>query len=191
VQNIRVVGSGKLLHGCDGLQSRKFLAGQRDMQPNAFLNSALIQDESLLNLVLVLEQGWPAGPCFLHALNTLVETIVLYEHVYFDPLHYLDRVDLNPMSITSQIRSSSMVQLLLGEGAIEQLPNDDDLDQRLEATGREYKVTDFLLDALWTPHSFLYGTPEDEANRLEVYLDVTTKGGQCTFVARSNILEST
>jgi len=100
------------------------------MQPNAFVNSALLQDESLLNVFLVLEQGWPAGPSFLHALNTLVETTVLHEHVYFDPLHNFDRVDLNPEGITSQIRGSSMVQLLLGEGAIEQLPKDVALDQR-------------------------------------------------------------
>src|SRR5712692_6000164 len=40
---------------CDAIPGN-FLLRLRDMQPNAFVNSALLQDESLLNVFLVLEQ---------------------------------------------------------------------------------------------------------------------------------------
>jgi hypothetical protein len=154
------------------------------MQPNAFVNSALIQEETLLNVFLVLEQGWPAGPLFLHALNSLIEATVLHEHVYFDPQETFDRTNLAPGSVTSLIRGSSIVQLLLRESAIELLPKSTALDQYFEAIGTEYRSGNFLADASWTPHAFMYGSPEDEPNRLQIYLDLTTKGGKSLLEPR-------
>ena len=34
-----------------------------------FTNCALLQDEALTDIVLVLEHGWPVGPDFLYSLE--------------------------------------------------------------------------------------------------------------------------
>ncbi len=79
-----------------------------------FTNQALIQDEILLAICLVLEHGWPAGPIFLHALNTLIETVVVHDVVYFDPLYQFRREQTYANSIPAILRHSNFVNLLVG-----------------------------------------------------------------------------
>ena len=82
-----------------------------------FTNTALVHEEVLLDVLLVLEHGWPAGPSFLHSLRTLTEAVVIHAEVYYDPLHYTRRGDLNGSDVHSLIRDSQFVQQLVSEGA--------------------------------------------------------------------------
>lgn len=135
-----------------------------------FPNQAVIQDETLLSICLVLEHGWPAGPTFLHALNTLIEASVIHDAVYFDTLHQFHRASQN--SILGVLRNSDFVNLLVNEVAIRQFPNEEALNAYFAARGREYSYGHFLAEAAWTTDSFAYGTPEEEKDRFELYLDI-------------------
>jgi len=140
-----------------------------------FSNHAVIQDEILLTICLVLEDGWPAGPTFLHALNTIIETVVVHEEVYFDPLHQLGRDDISEHTVPGILRNSTFVRSLIREGVIRKFPNESIIDKHLVSKGREYSYADFLTDAYWSADSFAYGNPEGEANRLELYVDLVSK----------------
>jgi hypothetical protein len=117
------------------------------MQPNPFVNSALLQDESLLNISLVLGQGWPAGPSFLHAVNTLVETIVLHEHVYF---HFITLIEGVSTRRALQAKYAVLLQssCFLGKVQLNSFRRRSTLEHRFQATGREYKFVEFLQDAV-------------------------------------------
>jgi hypothetical protein len=143
-----------------------------------FSNCALIQDETLLTICLVLEGGWPAGPTFLHALNTLIEAVVVHEKVYFDPLHQLERANDSPNSVPSILRKSGFVGLLMQEGALRKFPNESEVNEYLLARGREYSYTNFVVEAYWSVDSFAYGEPADEANRIGIYLDLVSKAAR-------------
>ncbi|MFL6352363.1 MAG: hypothetical protein ACJ74Z_11015 [Bryobacteraceae bacterium] len=135
-------------------------------------NQALIQDETLLAICMVLENGWPAGPCFQHALNTLIETVVLHEKVYFDVRREYGRSDLRKATVGALLKESSFVRLLVDEKVVCELPCDEDLDALLVAQTRDYDHVDFLTDVAYSDQSFAYASPEAEANRLMMYLDV-------------------
>jgi len=139
-----------------------------------FTNQALIHDEHLVTICLVLDHGWPAGPTFLHALNTVIETAVIHDAVYFDPLHQFRR-DAPPISVPGVLQSSGFIKLLVREGAIREFPEQSVIDAHLIARGREYRYARFLADAYQSTRSFVYGGPEEEATWLRVYFDVVSK----------------
>jgi hypothetical protein len=143
-----------------------------------FSNCALIQDETLLTICQVLEDGWPAGPTFLHALNTLIEAVVVHEKVYFDPLHQLGRTDESPYTVPGILRNSDFVGFLIREGAICEFPDESVVNDYLLSRGREYSYTNFVLDAYWSTDSFAYGDPAGEAKRIELYIDLVSKAAR-------------
>jgi len=145
------------------------------MSPCNFTNQALIQDETLFAICLVLEHGWPAGPTFLHALNTLIETVVIHDAVYFDPLHQFRRGNLSPNSIPGILRNSDFVNLLVQEEAIREFPMETVVDTHFVTDGRDYTYGRFLADAAWSTDSFAYSSPEEEASRLEIYLELVSR----------------
>src|ERR1700680_4429681 len=87
-----------------------------------FTNQALIQDELLVSVCLVLEHGWPAGPTFMHALSTLIESVVVHAAVYFDVLHDFQRGDEAPVSLPGRLRNSDFVGALIRGEAIRPFP---------------------------------------------------------------------
>lgn len=168
---IRQSGSGLLKYKRLGYGVFDMMASS-SRKPPEFANRALIQDETLLSICLVLENGWPAGPCFLHALNTLVEAIVLHDKVYFDALHQFRREDVGRGNLPALLQQSSFVRLLLDENVICELPSDEDLDALFASQGREYSYGHFLSDAYWGKASFASASPESEESRLQLYLEL-------------------
>ena len=140
-----------------------------------FSNQALLQDEILLTISLVLEHNWPIGPSFIHAMNTLIEAVVIHDKVYFDPLQELRRAELPSNTVPGILKHSDFVQLLIHEAAIEPLPDHSVLDADLAFKGRDYRLRNFFAGAYWSLESFAYGGPEKEAERLELYLDLVRK----------------
>src|SRR5579859_3114985 len=140
-----------------------------------FTNQALIQDETLLAIILVLEQGWPAGPTFINALSTLIEAVVIHDAVYFDPAHQFRRADTSDASLPGLLKNSDFVKLLVQEDAIRLFPDKAVMDTHFAAQGREYSFGRFLADFYWSRDSFAYGDPAEEADRLNVYVDVVSR----------------
>lgn len=140
-----------------------------------FSNQALIQDETLLAVILVLEQGWPAGPTFLNALNTLIEAVVIHDVVYFDPHHQFRREHTSNASVPGVLKNSDFVKLLVQESAIRLFPETPVIDAFFVAQGRNYSFAQFLADFHWSRDSFVYADPTDEADRLNAYVDVVSK----------------
>jgi hypothetical protein len=126
----------------------------------------LIQDEALFTICLVLEHGWPAGPTFLQALNTLIEAVVLHDAVYFDPHHQFRQKNVNPQSIPGILKQSDFVKLLVQEKAIHLFPETVEIDAHFVAEGRDYSFAQFLADFYWSQDSFLYSDPADENDRI-------------------------
>jgi hypothetical protein len=137
-----------------------------------FVNQALIQEETILVISLVLEHGWPAGPSFIHALNTLIEAVVLHDVVYVDPVRDLNRTDLRRDGVTAALLGSTLVRLLLREGALQVFPEWGPLEHKFQAEGRQYTKGEFLADLKWTPDSFIYADATDEGARLDAYLEL-------------------
>ena len=135
-----------------------------------FRSSALIQQESLGQIVAVLDAGWPAGPTFFNALSTLTESLCLYDHVYFDPLRMHLRSDV-PLG-AKMLQESPFVRLLLSEGALELFPESSFIDAALAKEGRDYTYVHFIRDYVWTGSSAFWSEPEGERERLQLYCEI-------------------
>ena len=136
-----------------------------------FRSSTLLQQETLGQIVTVLEAGWPAGPTFFNALSTLTESLCLYDHVYFDPLRMHLRSDAVPAG-AKMLQQSSFVRLLVSEGALELFPDSPVVDAALAEEGRDYDHVDFMSDYVWTGGSSFWSTPEGERERLQLYSEI-------------------
>jgi hypothetical protein len=139
-----------------------------------FTNQALIQDEILLAICLVLEQGWPAGPTFLHALNTLIEAVVIHDAVYFDVHRQFRGNGTTPSSVHGVLRNSQLVNLLVQENALRVFPETSAVENYFVDQGRDYSFGQFFADLHWSQDSFFYSDPADEATRLDIYVDVVS-----------------
>lgn len=139
-----------------------------------FYNSALIQDEILLNLSLVIDRDHPAGPSFLHSLGTLVEAVILHEQVYFDPARQAqDRGNSNRRAdgtetVGSIIYESPFVQELMTGGGLTQFPDRVVVDDHLEARGSDYNYISFINDLMWMLSSFCSPEPGDQMTTYEM-----------------------
>lgn len=135
-----------------------------------FRSSALIQQESLGQIVCVLEAGWPVGPTFFNALSTLTESLCLYDHVYFDPM----RTHLEPHGPAGakMLQESAFVRLLVSEGALELFPEEPVVNAALAEEGRDYDYIDFLSDYVWTTESAFWADPDGEHGRLQLYCEI-------------------
>jgi hypothetical protein len=135
-----------------------------------FRSSALIEQESLGQIVAVLEAGWPAGPTFFNALSTLTESLCLYDHVYFDPIRMHLGSDAPPGA--RMLQESPLVRLLVSEGALELFPDRPFIDAALAEEGRDYDYLDFLTDYVWTTNSAFWAEPDGERGRLQLYSEI-------------------
>jgi hypothetical protein len=135
-----------------------------------FRSSTLIQQESLGQIVVVLDAGWPAGPTFFNALSTLTESLCLYDHVYFDPLRMHERSDV-PLG-AKMLQESPFVRLLISEGALELFPDSSVIDAALVEEGRDYDYADFITDYVWTGVSAFWSEPDGERGRLQLYSEI-------------------
>ena len=111
-----------------------------------FTNTAIVYDELLMDIVSVLEYGWPAGPTFFHSLGSLIEAAVIHETVFFDPINYFGRPDLSGDDITSKLLASEFIQELLKEKALVPFPNWNDVEPYLASIGNDYQAGEFLAD---------------------------------------------
>jgi len=138
-----------------------------------FVNQALVHDEVLLSVSQVLDLGWPAGPVFLHSLSTLIEAVVLYDTVYFDPANQLYQAG-EPDSLPTLLANSEFVGTLMREGAIAPMPLMDDMDKFFKENGRDYDSTDFIVDALYDLRTYSYSDPGAEDGRMDLYTELLT-----------------
>lgn len=137
-----------------------------------FYNCALVHDELLLDIVKVLEQGWPAGPTFLNSLGSLVEACVIHDKVYFDPLNHTSSNESDGETISGILITSSFIQDLITSEAISPLPHQKSIDEHFTRNQIEYKMFDFALDVLWQGISFSMANPEDELSQYEVLTEL-------------------
>ena len=81
-------------------------------------NTALIQDEVLINVSNVIEKGWPAGPSFLNSLGSLIEAAAIHDKVYFNPMGHTLEVETHDDRVPSLLLESDFVQQLIREGIL-------------------------------------------------------------------------
>jgi hypothetical protein len=141
-----------------------------------FINAAIIQDEVLINIVRVIEDGWPASPLFLQSLGELVEAVVLHDHVYFDIFHSTQHPDVvhNPQKypLVARLRESEFVQHLARNNAISLFPTQAEIDAQLSETATLYTTQEFARDYRSADVSFALISPDREANRYEILATV-------------------
>jgi hypothetical protein len=142
------------------------------MSHRDFINSALLQDEVLLDCILVIEHGWPAGPNFLYSLGSLIEASVIHERVYFDPLNYTKREDSDKNYLHAVLRDSPFVRSLAQNGALKLFPQPQEVNKILKEKDRDYRHIDFLSDAIYEGISFGSAQPSGEKLRYESLLDL-------------------
>jgi hypothetical protein len=138
-----------------------------------FTNTAIVYDELLMDIVSVLEYGWPAGPMFFHSLGSLIEAVVIHETVYFDPINYFGRRDLRGDDITSKLLASEFIQELLKAKALVPFPNWDNVEPYLAGIANDYQAGEFLADNIWDLSTFSVAEPGREKNELEIHLDLS------------------
>lgn len=143
-----------------------------------FYNSAILHDELLLNIILVLERGQTPGPAFLHSLGSLIEAVTIHDRVYYDPLHRsLDESDDGEKtddgeSVDAIIRESAFVRELVACDALSHFYDTEDVNKYLEQKGSEYRTTDFLIDSTYMGHSFCSKTVTAERNNCRLLVEL-------------------
>jgi len=138
-----------------------------------FRNAAMLMEETVMDVVLVVDHDWPAGPSFLSSLTALCEAVVLHEHVYFDAQYpFLAHDQSRGNDVHSVLLGSPLVKCLLREGVIKRCPSQQEMDGYLARTGREYTSIDFAGDAAWLPRAFSWSQPSGELKRYRALLDL-------------------
>ncbi len=130
-------------------------------KPIVPINSALIQDEVLGELALVLNGTKPAGPNFLNCVGSVVEACVLHESVFVLPAREFEDVGANP-GLTTLIDESEFTASLLREGVFKPFPPRVELDDYLAGVGGEYNTFEFIKDLRWTAVSMLPSNSDQE-----------------------------
>jgi hypothetical protein len=123
-------------------------------------NSALFQDDLLMQVVQPLDLGYPMGPSFVHALSTLIEGVVLHDNNFFDPLATFSSAGAG---LQGHLRQSSLIQDLKVGGALHLLPSSLDVDLRFEQLGIDYQMIDLVREISWTSGGTSFTNPAEEA----------------------------
>jgi hypothetical protein len=134
-----------------------------------FYNTALIQDEILINIATVLEEDWTAGPSFLYALGSLIEAAVIHDKVYFDPMRSSTLERQQDDTIHAFLKESSFVQKLISEDVLVLFPPDSQVNKYLKAHGREYEFINFMMDYYYEQASFVRHYPEGDATEFKYF----------------------
>lgn len=111
-------------------------------------NNALLQDEMLMQVVQVLEGGYPLGPSFMHGLGSVIEAAVLHERNYFDVNASFG--DPNSPGLQTALRTSTFLQQLHTAGALRTFPPPDEVDAVLEQVGADEDMLGFVAEFNWT-----------------------------------------
>jgi len=139
-------------------------------------NAALIQEELLINISKVIEDGWPAGPSFFHALGSLIEAAVIHDKVFYDPLRQTLRNDLSGgIYVPSLLNESDLIQQLIREGVLTLFPESAEIDKHLEETGSSYKYGNFLVDFYYQLVSFSSTTPDGDITEFPLLDELINK----------------
>lgn len=116
-------------------------------------NSALIQDEVLGELALVLNGMKPAGPNFLNCLGSVVEACVLHEGLFVLPAREFG-ARLAGQYLEDLLEQFDLVTFLVREDVFKPLSHAE-LDGYLAGIGAEYNALRFIYDLKWTRKSML------------------------------------
>jgi hypothetical protein len=133
------------------------------------VNSAIVTEDVIFEVLRVLERGYPVGPSFVESLSSLVEAVVIHDKVYrksFEELVDKSKDEANPQHWYS---SSPLIKMLTKELLLEQT-NAFEIEAILDAK-QSYNYTDFLTDWAWSPSSTLSITPESEMNFYGAMID--------------------
>jgi len=147
------------------------------------VNSALVHEEVLLDISMVLEHGKSVGPSFLHSFGTVAEAVVLHDRVFFDPYRRTQERLQQSNTIEALVWQSGFVQELLHEGALALPPPRNQIDAWLETKGTDYRAVDFLTDAYWDGRSFTFTDVEGETAAYRNLIDLV-KNAPSTFAAQ-------
>jgi hypothetical protein len=124
----------------------------------SFANSALLDEELLLDLCAVLEHDLPVGPSFVHSLGALAEAIVIHDNVYFDPLGGMRSGDRPGDSIREHLGQFHIVQELTRCGALSAFPSEEQVDSHLASAGAvDYCLRNFHEQFTWLDQIGLNG----------------------------------
>ncbi|MEO1236598.1 MAG: hypothetical protein AAFX76_07400 [Planctomycetota bacterium] len=131
-----------------------------------------MSDEVLFNLVQVLEDDWPAGPSFLHALTALIESAVIHERIYRDPIYAFTDNQIVPgrVSAASRVDQSQLLLDLKASGLFLPSPAMADLNLALAQAKflSPYDAVDFMGDVVYTPVGFSFADPRGEISAIRV-----------------------
>jgi hypothetical protein len=138
-----------------------------------FTNSAIIYDDTLLEIVVVLEHKKPAGPSFLHALNILIEAVTIHDQVFYDPRHTCIKSDNPRNTVEGIIADSPFIDELVRAECLKPFPAWSTLEEQLQKEGNDYSEGRFLADAIWQLDvSFTDDSAHSELNRYRNLLDL-------------------
>ena len=141
-------------------------------------NTALIQDEILINISNVIEKGWPAGPSFLFSLGSLIEAAVIHDKVYFDPMGHTLEDDSNDDRLPSLLLQSDFVQQLIREEILSVFPQSTAIKQHLQEEGSSYEYGQFVADYYHELVSFSIANPEGDSSSFRNLIDLAKTAPQ-------------
>jgi hypothetical protein len=96
------------------------------------INSALIQDEVLGEVLSVFNKEKSAGPRFLSCLTSIVEACVLHEFVFVLPFHTSNVYPGHQEKLGSRIEASDLFTSLLQNNVFKYFPKEEELDEYLK-----------------------------------------------------------
>jgi hypothetical protein len=138
-------------------------------------NTSLVQDDALVNIIKVIDWGWPAGPSFLYAIGSFIEAAVIHDKVFFDPLRQTQRDEIGDHTIASLLNQSDFVQAMIREGVLTVFPEPSEVDHYLQGAKSEYTSANFLADYYHGFESFSTTNPEGEVEVFNNLIDLTQK----------------
>lgn len=112
-------------------------------------NSALFQDELILEVVAALESQKPAGPDAVNAIVGLIEACVIHEEIWVDLM-----ADTGGGNIPQTYMDHTLIKGLLDQGVLRRPPTNDELNDRFLAVGAEFDMIDFIGDYRFTLQPF-------------------------------------
>lgn len=125
-------------------------------------NSALLQDELILEVVAALEGQKPAGPDAVQSIIGLIEACVIHEEIWVNVMP-----DWAGGHIPEAYMGHPLIEGLLNEGVLRRPPPSDELDVRFSAVGAAFDMVDFIGDLRFTLEPFNV-TGDAEATAYEV-----------------------
>jgi hypothetical protein len=138
-------------------------------------NTSLIQEDALLNIIKVVEWGWPAGPSFLYAIGSFIEASVIHDKIFFDPMRQTQRDEIRAQTIPSLLNQSTFVQSMIREDVLTVFPERSEVDQHFQNAKSKYSFDNFLIDYYHGFESFSSNNPDGEISELTNLIDLTQK----------------